>query len=109
MYEIQGDVESLAQCLSKKKSKHDHSLTSPVHELSEKPTLSSSCIRVLLLCNLQSRLEENALFLSRAFAHVQTSEQNSITLKSVGFTFPVVMLTRYIRTHGNNVRNVHFV
>lgn len=119
--EKRSDVESLARCISKytdylgrskKQAMLNHSLTSPVRELSKNltfqflPVAESS---TSLLSDLQSHLEEeNTPFLVENVCPTNPRVKYNFvcTLRRVGFTFTAALLTY---THGNNVGNLHFV
>ncbi len=122
---LKGDVEQLAQSLATysdylernlKQSKVNHSLTSPIREVS-----NNICFQFLPMCgtssssractSLQRQLEESSNYYQVPVeGHSPTdcrAKYNFMqTLKEVGFPFPTALLTY---THGNNVGSLHFV
>lgn len=122
---LKGDVEQFAQALggyadylekSLKKTKLNHSLTSPVRELSD-----NLCFQFLPICDsassppvytaLHHELEEVPSYHHVSVEGFSPTEYRAKynflqSMKRVGFPFPVALLTY---THGNNVGSLHFI
>ena len=125
---MQGDIEQLAQSLAKytdylqasrKKTKLQHSLTSPVHELSTNLRFEFLPIRSLSTAvgtssqfeSLDARLAEmpdyQYVLVEDTCPTDSRAKYNFLqTMKTVGFRFPKALMSY---AHGNNVGNVHFV
>lgn len=123
--ELRNEVEQLANAVAKyadylessrKKSKLNHMVTSPVRELSDNlhfqflPVCSSAAPASLQL--IQSHLEELPDYETACIEELQMCPSDSRskysltqTLKAVGLPFPSALLTY---SHGNNVGNLNF-
>ena len=122
------DIEQLAQSLAKytdyleasrKKTKLQHSLTSPVHELSTNLRFEFLPIRSLSTAvgtsrqfeTLDARLAETPdyqyVLVEDTCPTDSRAKYNFLqTMKTVGFRFPTALMSY---AHGNNAGNLHFV
>lgn len=117
--QIKGDVEQFAQSLahyseylekSLKKIRLNHSLPSPVRELSDNlhfqflPVCDS--MQYILTCNPNSAGKDSQLSPCSCCPNSCRAKYNFIqTLKRVGFPFPTAILSYT----GNNVGSLHFI